>query len=484
VSGSTRTINIGTASAAGSTNAINIGGGSGTTTVTFGGNIGGTFTRTGGKTNFASPAAGYASVNFAPGNDPTTLAAGDVWYDSLTNKLKLRAGFVDPIATENYITGLASNATPLVNGTAAAGSSFNFSRNDHVHPTDTSRAPLASPALTGTPLSTTAAADTNTTQIATTAFVVGQAGSATPLVNGTAAVGTSLRFARQDHVHGTDTTRAPLASPALTGTPTAPTATLGTNTTQIATTAFVQSALPAAATVAEAKLGNDTAKFISANVLQKVINSPSYYKFPRGLLSTNTAGTGASVNQGALIAQLVGPSTGAGGSIVRYSGLSGIDIQSFTGWGVGSASYGINFGKAFRLTGATFFTTMSTNTIVRVCFGKNGNSGVGDPTSAAVGWRYNQATGFIEILAHNGSSLLTLTTASNPTGWFEWEIFNDGAGNVQMFVNDVSIGTLTGGRTTWDFASAPSYVEEIQTTATPAVQPQVRIRGGGLFLQP
>jgi hypothetical protein len=35
-------------------------------------------------------------------------------------------------------------------------------------------APLASPTLTGTPLSTTAAFDTNTTQIATTAYVVGQ----------------------------------------------------------------------------------------------------------------------------------------------------------------------------------------------------------------------------------------------------------------------------------------------------------------------
>jgi hypothetical protein len=38
------------------------------------------------------------------------------------------------------------------------------------------------------------------------------------------------------------TTKAPLASPALTGTPTAPTAAGGTNTTQIATTAFVQAA--------------------------------------------------------------------------------------------------------------------------------------------------------------------------------------------------------------------------------------------------
>lgn len=40
--------------------------------------------------------------------------------------------------------------------------------------------------------------------------------------------------------------KAPLASPALTGTPTAPTATAGTNTTQIATTAFVQAAISAA----------------------------------------------------------------------------------------------------------------------------------------------------------------------------------------------------------------------------------------------
>ena len=37
--------------------------------------------------------------------------------------------------------------------------------------------------------------------------------------------------------------KASLASPALTGTPTAPTATAGTNTTQIATTAFVTTAI-------------------------------------------------------------------------------------------------------------------------------------------------------------------------------------------------------------------------------------------------
>src|SRR5678816_3440784 len=41
----------------------------------------------------------------------------------------------------------------------------------------TDYAPLASPAITGTPTAPTAAADTNTTQLATTAFVLAQAAS-------------------------------------------------------------------------------------------------------------------------------------------------------------------------------------------------------------------------------------------------------------------------------------------------------------------
>ena len=50
---------------------------------------------------------------------------------------------------------------------------------------------------------------------------------------------------------------APLASPALTGTPTAPTASTGTNNTQLATTEFVQDAKPAEATQAEMEAGTE-----------------------------------------------------------------------------------------------------------------------------------------------------------------------------------------------------------------------------------
>jgi len=68
-------------------------------------------------------------------------------------------------------------------------------------------------------------------------------------------------------------TKAPLASPALTGTPTAPTASPGTNTTQIATTAFVQQETPNAsdtvvgmvelATNTETVTGTDTTRAVT-----------------------------------------------------------------------------------------------------------------------------------------------------------------------------------------------------------------------------
>jgi hypothetical protein len=67
------------------------------------------------------------------------------------------------------------------------------------------KAPLSSPALTDTPTTPTAAVDTDTTQIASTAFVVGQASATTPLTDGVAAIGSSKKFARADHVHPSDT---------------------------------------------------------------------------------------------------------------------------------------------------------------------------------------------------------------------------------------------------------------------------------------
>ena len=115
----------------------------------------------------------------------------------------------------------------------------------------TQYAPKASPTFTGTPKAPTAAAGNNTTQLATTAFV--QA-ALIALVNGAPATLDTLKeiAAAINNDPNFSTTinnalalKAPLESPALTGTPTAPTAAQTVNNTQIATTAFVKSALAA-----------------------------------------------------------------------------------------------------------------------------------------------------------------------------------------------------------------------------------------------
>lgn len=146
------------------------------------------------------------------------------------------------------------------------------------------KADLASPALTGVPTAPTAVLGTNTTQIATTEFVLANGGggpvdavdvaydnttSGLTATDTQAAIdelaasagGAPAAHAASHAAAGSDpvtlsqsqitdlTTdladKAPLASPALTGVPTAPTAVAGTNTTQIATTEYVETAIGA-----------------------------------------------------------------------------------------------------------------------------------------------------------------------------------------------------------------------------------------------
>jgi hypothetical protein len=105
---------------------------------------------------------------------------------------------------------------------------------------------LAKVDSTGAMFTITPAANTNTTQVATTAYVqteladlVNSAPATLDTLNELAtALGNDANFSTT--VTNSIALKAPLASPALTGTPTAPTATAGTNTTQIATTAFVK----------------------------------------------------------------------------------------------------------------------------------------------------------------------------------------------------------------------------------------------------
>jgi hypothetical protein len=102
------------------------------------------------------------------------------------------------------------------------------------------KAPLANPTFTGLVQAPTRPVDDSSTGVATTAWFFGQAFDGVPVMAGAASSGDSKRWARGNHRHPTDTTRAPLDSPAFTGFPTAPTPPPGDNSDVIATTAFVK----------------------------------------------------------------------------------------------------------------------------------------------------------------------------------------------------------------------------------------------------
>jgi hypothetical protein len=213
---------------------------------------------------------GVASVNGATGVvtlTTTNIAEGSNLYFT-TGRAQAAITGTAPISVAAGVVSI-SQSSSTTNGylSSTDWSTFN------------AKAPTASPTFTGTPVAPTAAVDTNTTQLATTAFVIGQgylkssvasttyAPIASPVFTGTPAAPTptagdsSTKLATTAFVA---TSYAPLASPALTGNPTAPTPTAGDNDTSIATTAFVTGGIataiaPLAPIASPALTGNPTA---------------------------------------------------------------------------------------------------------------------------------------------------------------------------------------------------------------------------------
>lgn len=168
-----------------------------------------------------------ANITLTPNaaSDSFTIAATDTTYSPATTS-------ANGLMTSSQVTKLNGIATGAevnvidsitVNGTAATVTSKTAAI---AVPTKTSDLTNDSGYITNADVPEGAAASTTT-----------------PKMDGTAATGTETAFARGDHVHPKDTSKANLASPTFTGTPKAPTASAGTNTTQLATTAFVQTAI-------------------------------------------------------------------------------------------------------------------------------------------------------------------------------------------------------------------------------------------------
>ncbi len=185
----------------------------------------------------------------------TTTVDGDLVVFDGTNgkvikKLTLTAGKVIVTDAEGHVSASTVDASKLdyiANLTGDVNEALN------------AKADAENAALTGTPTAPTAANETSSTQIATTEFVhnvvsdsiaVEEADKAiisdsTGKLTASAVTSTELGYLSgvTSNVQTQLNEKAPTESPALTGIPTAPTAVKGTNTTQIASTEFVQTAV-------------------------------------------------------------------------------------------------------------------------------------------------------------------------------------------------------------------------------------------------
>lgn len=212
-----------------------------------------------------------------------------------TSELTNDSGF---ITTSDIPEGAAASTTvPLMDGTAATGTELAFARGDHRHPSDTAKLDKAGGTMTGAltlhgaPTANLHAAtkkyvDDNiptkvsdltndegyTTNVGTitgismngaskgTSGVVDlgtvitahqdisgkldkSGGTMTGLLTLSGAPTSNLHAATKKYVDDQASSKADIASPDFTGTPTVPTATAGTNNTQIASTAFVTTAV-------------------------------------------------------------------------------------------------------------------------------------------------------------------------------------------------------------------------------------------------
>ena len=286
------------------------------------------------KAPLASPAlTGTPTVPTASPGTNTTQAASTAFVTAAV------AAIPPPVTTASGVSNVPAGNISATNVQSAI-NELDSEKADAAATTSALalKAPLASPALTGTPTAPTAAPLTNTTQLATTAFVTAavaaapggvtsvftrtgavtaQSGDYTATqVTNTPAGGISATNV-QTALNQLDTLKAPLASPALTGTPTAPTAAALTSTTQLATTAFVTTAnalkadlaspaLTGTPTAPTAALGTSTTQlattaFVANAMVNQTLNwiSPSdganltgYNVYNDGATATPIDGTG------------------------------------------------------------------------------------------------------------------------------------------------------------------------------------------------
>jgi hypothetical protein len=310
---------------------------------------------------------------------------------------------------------------------------------------------LASPSLTGVPLSTTAAVDTNTTQIATTAYVVGQG-------------------------------YAKLASPTFTGTPTLPTGTIattqspGNNTTALATTAFVTAAVPAFGATADINEPLSTTKAASIANVRNMMLSPGYQLLYLAVGVSGTALSGYYSSNGGRFKDYANSTTA--NSYGYWTLDTNASSIGYAGYTRGDNLHVHNWNKKIWMTGRCLYGVWSnslgigdTNGFARINLGGKNGFQSGDILSSlkGIGWKFaGGGTSPLVLTVSDGYAVTNVTSSFTPVAKqaFDWSMYSDGAGNVTLFVNDTQVATTTLGPTgTQAYGLYMEGVDAIATTS-------------------
>lgn len=167
-------------------------------------------------------------VGYVPEDEANKFVSSGDW-DSLTD-VALDIKYPTMKSVDSRRDEFTSDATPLMDGTADAGASASLSREDHVHPTDTSRAPIASPTFTGTVSGITATmvglGNVDNTSDANKPVSTAQNTAINAKVADEINDGTTTIAPSQNAVFDALALKAPLASPTFTGTVSGITATM------------------------------------------------------------------------------------------------------------------------------------------------------------------------------------------------------------------------------------------------------------------
>ena len=204
---------------------------------------------------FATPVileSTYPAANENIGSTADVLSTGTKWFVN-TSYVWVDSGSSDDLSSLKIANFLSEFNTATAKSTAAE--NINVYQKDAVNTLLDSKIPkINSPVANQIPLmdangnlfkSNKVISDFEPTITKNTAFNQNFETSTVNIkMDGIASVGSLNNIPRSDHTHPSDTTKANIDSPSFTGTPTVPTAPVGTNTTQIASTAFVKTEIP------------------------------------------------------------------------------------------------------------------------------------------------------------------------------------------------------------------------------------------------